>query len=393
MKVPPLPIAALLLRARNAKSAKERHDLAYFGWEASVRLAVAARPPEDRARLAMPSTGDWTAVFVAGAGDRILDEPALLAVQQLLGEEAHGRAGAPRSTTAAKLLEPLAGYRNAVLGHGAVRAPTFYEHAGEVLAAGLDAAWRADVFWPDDARLVLVDAVEVDAAGARRGRVLDLTGAAAVVIDPRGTVVDDDVLPHRLYQARGGGYRSLHPWLLYEAAELRERVLFFNGRGRAARFLDYVGGEQLKAKALAAVCPTVEADLDAAMLPGRAAADDDEPADATRFGDYRILGKLGEGGMGVVYLARQETLDRTVALKMLPPGASDDPVAVARFRREVAALARCEHPNVVKVLAVGVHDGRPYYTMEVVDGADLAHVARGLAGGATLDQAVSTASA
>ena len=86
MKVPPLPIAALLLRARNAKSAKERHDLAYFGWEASVRLAVAARPPEDRARLAMPSTGDWTAVFVAGAGDRILDEPALLAVQQQVFE-------------------------------------------------------------------------------------------------------------------------------------------------------------------------------------------------------------------------------------------------------------------------------------------------------------------
>lgn len=70
----PLPIAALAMRARNAKSAKERHDLAYFGWEASIRLAVAARQPEDRAKLAMPSTGDWVAAL--STDDKILDDPA-----------------------------------------------------------------------------------------------------------------------------------------------------------------------------------------------------------------------------------------------------------------------------------------------------------------------------
>ena len=84
MVEPPLPISALALRARNAKSAKERHDLAYFGWEASVRLAVALRPPADRTRLVMPSIGDWVAATTAD--DRLIDDGALLAVQRLFAE-------------------------------------------------------------------------------------------------------------------------------------------------------------------------------------------------------------------------------------------------------------------------------------------------------------------
>src|SRR6185295_8514868 len=97
--------------------------------------------------------------------------------------------------------------------------------------------------------------------------------------------------------------------------------------------------------------------------------------DPRRFGEFELLGKLGEGGMGVVYLARQRSLDRVIALKMLPPGASDDAVAAARFRREMTALARCDHPNVVKILASGDEHGRLWYAMEYVEGADLAAVA------------------
>ena len=85
--------------------------------------------------------------------------------------------------------------------------------------------------------------------------------------------------------------------------------------------------------------------------------------------------------MGVVYLARQLSLGRLVALKMLPADLAGDEVALARFRREMRLLARCEHPNIVKVLASGtMPDGQLYYAMEYVPGCDLEQVWRELAG-------------
>ena len=88
--------------------------------------------------------------------------------------------------------------------------------------------------------------------------------------------------------------------------------------------------------------------------------------------------------MGVVYLARQLSLGRLVALKMLPADLAGDEVALARFRREMRLLARCDHPNIVKVLASGtMPDGQLYYAMEYVPGCDLEQVWRELAGSAS----------
>ena len=111
-----------------------------------------------------------------------------------------------------------------------------------------------------------------------------------------------------------------------------------------------------------------------------------------RFGDYDLLGKLGEGGMGVVYLARQRGLDRLVALKMPPLALAQNEMAVARFKRETEALSRCEHPNVVKILSTGEEGCVPYYAMEYIEGADLAKVARALSTNDDFDAAVTTAS-
>ena len=87
--------------------------------------------------------------------------------------------------------------------------------------------------------------------------------------------------------------------------------------------------------------------------------------------------------MGVVYLARQLSLGRLVALKMLPGDLSGDQAALARFRREIRALGRCDHPNIVKVLASGeLPDGRLYYAMEYVPGCDLEQVWREMSGSA-----------
>src|SRR3984957_6733377 len=97
---------------------------------------------------------------------------------------------------------------------------------------------------------------------------------------------------------------------------------------------------------------------------------------------YEVLAEIGRGGMGVVCLARQLSLGRLVALKMLPADLAGDEVALARFRREMRLLARCDHPHIIKVLASGtLPDGRVYYAMEYVPGCDLEQVWRELAGG------------
>ncbi len=387
----PYPIRALWRRARNAKSPKERHDTAYFAWEASVRLGVAARPPAELGALTMPSTGHWVAALQVE--DRALDNPALIATAALMTEAAQGKASAPHRVAARKLLDGLAAYRNAIIGHGSTRTVEFYDDAARRLLDGLERAWALGLFLPADARLCFVESVELDAGGDHRGRVFDLDGDAPLLQHAEGQRLAPDVLPGRLYLRCGDEHRPLHPWLLYEAAELRERVLFFNGRARSSQYLDYVGGENLKGKALVTRFPAVEEDVAAlfSSAPTRAPAEASEPKDPNVFGEYRLLGKLGQGGMGVVYLAQQQSLGRLVALKVQAAETLDDPVARARFDREVRALSRCDHPNVVKILASGETDGKPYYVMELVEGADLAQLAAALGSARTLDAAITTA--
>ncbi|MEZ5963793.1 MAG: bifunctional serine/threonine-protein kinase/formylglycine-generating enzyme family protein [Planctomycetota bacterium] len=90
-----------------------------------------------------------------------------------------------------------------------------------------------------------------------------------------------------------------------------------------------------------------------------------------RLGEFVLLDELGRGGMGVVFRARQETLGRIVAVKVLPSFAGLDRDAVARFRREAETAARIAHPGIVPVFAVGEDQGTYYYAMELVDGPPL----------------------
>src|ERR1022692_3540586 len=150
-------------------------------------------------------------------------------------------------------------------------------------------------------------------------------------------------------------------------------------------------GASLPAGALAGVCP-------ARLLQQGAAADTATRPSAKPFvpltveevaklfPQLEILGFIGKGGMGAVYKARQPSLDRLVALKILPPAAASDAGFAERFNREARALARLNHPNIVAVHDFGKAGTLHYLVMEYVNGGNLRQIE--CAGRLTPDQAL-----
>ena len=111
------------------------------------------------------------------------------------------------------------------------------------------------------------------------------------------------------------------------------------------------------------------------------AASDDEPvggdpADRTdltgrTLGGFQLVRRIGAGGMGQVYLARQLSLKRAVALKLLKAELTRNPTALKRFEAEAHAVAKLNHPNIVQVYEFGEHDGLRYMALEYVEGRNL----------------------
>jgi serine/threonine-protein kinase len=166
---------------------------------------------------------------------------------------------------------------------------------------------------------------------------------------------------------------------------------------RVRQLLDELLNSQATPEEVCASCPELlpqlrarwqkmrrlRADLDALFPPSwaqRATRPADPPAGAAlpQVPGYEVQGELGRGGMGVVYRAWHTRLNRPVALKMLLAGAYAEPADRERLQREAEAIAALGHPNIVQVHDVGDVEGRPYFTMELVEGGDLAGHIRGV---------------
>jgi len=432
----PLPLAQLVLRALNGKSAADRHHAAFYLAECTLKLAASARvglwidralePTSDLARkleaLVLPSLGHWCELLreitqalskradvallppICGAAELSRKRPEWTAVAELakrgvqagvLGEESTKQS---MRRGALGFFEILVAYRNAVIGHGAQRTGVFYEDFGRLLLDAIAEALGEEALFGG---LELGQARLESDGEAGRATWYALTGLAGV---SRGDEAEG-ATPGQLYLFGAGAKVPLHPLVVYRREDElgREQIGFLNRtarrRGdrddapeivRSVEYLDYASGQTVdgidareavtallaKLRGKAVTPSDVEAAASATRAEGAGEAGrepESEPAKSGAIiGDFEIVGELGRGSMGVVYQAKQRSLGRTVALKVLPPQLAADPVSRKRFKKEMVALARCDHPNVVRILATGSDGEREYYAMEYVDGADLA---------------------
>lgn len=370
----PLPVAALCRRSRNAKSPKEQHDLAYYAFEVSLRLAVAFRAPSDLRGLLKGQLGEWARAYQPNR--ERTESPALLRTFSSLVEVAQQRQTERRVVACREWVDAWITYRNKMIGHGAPRSPSFYSEQAEVLRQGLIAAWDEEVFWPKDARLRFVDAVEVHEDGRRTARVLALEADLPSLMG-EAVQVPEDVFGHRVYCEMGTSWTSLWPLVLFD--EESESVVCLSAMRRHAEFLDYGSGMTLPSAELERIDPKVEPELRGVAESGtrsgssgpRGAKSGEVPETQSQSENLRIVCELGRGANGTVHLAWQEQLERAVAVKRLTALGASDPVARSRFAREARALARLDHPNIVRVLGTHSNAGEPQLLLEFIPGIDL----------------------
>ena len=186
----------------------------------------------------------------------------------------------------------------------------------------------------------------------------------------------DEVIAEYLQAEESGKKPERAQWLKRYPELSEELKAFFADHDRFDRAAAPIraAGDEPTLPPNSAAAETV--DVGSAQPPGdRLEACPTSEAQAPRvryFGDYELLQEIAHGGMGVVYKARQVTLNRVVALKMIRAGELAGSEEIQRFKAEAKAAASLDHPHIVPIYEVGEHEGRQYFSMKLIEGGSLA---------------------
>lgn len=430
----PLPLAQLYKRAHNGKDPRSQHDNAYYFFEVLIKLmsctlltsyigdsqrgeSQSQAVDREIANLRRASIGHWVAMlrvlarhFGQGAGaashplghlweqlnEKHRSISGLTRLYQRIKNRVDGSPANDRTCTITQLFDALPHYRTDTIGHAASRSEAFYaDDLGPLLYDAMSELVAPDMLHPigpAGSRLVFV--TDLRGVGQERYEMglrelvgSESTRAAPLILDSDQAKQFDPQRVAVLWPGHATPMR-LDPLVIFRERELGEEILFANAY-RGARRAEYLGYSTGRIEVDTELGEAMGSLLDV-VAPRGDKRDDEEPAAATSaapptdparqiVGEYELLAEVGKGGMGVVYLARQLTLDRVVALKMLSPDLIGDEIALARFRREMRALGRCDHRNIIKLLDSGqLPTNQLFYTMEYVPGCDLEQVWREL---------------
>jgi eukaryotic-like serine/threonine-protein kinase len=383
----PLPLAQAWRRVLYQKNPADLHERALYALEAMVKFTASvaaaawvARGADGEAvrracaALVRPSLGHWAAILRACTAALPEDDPVRSHLERLRSAAVEQGVEGLAGKQVGDILEDLPAYRNQVSGHGAGLSATTVAERGPALVALARSALAAMVGqhsptlmgWAGSQLVQLTGlTAQVDVsplsppAGATlfiriQGRSLPLS--PLWIFD----VEEDDVLVLN----KGAGLTKVE-YLSYGSPRSGSGLLVLKGPAAAAAkaFLETATGQSQMGGA----------DV-AAMIEETEVSELAHQATDRRFGPYRVVRKLAEGGQGILYEAIQESPPRRVALKTLSLDRSVSEEAQRRMREEAAAIARVEHPNIVPVYESGESDGIPWIAMKFIDGKSLAQI-------------------